>query len=74
MEKETKRTFQKMLEIIQEQQEAIRVLEAKAMRSTRNLEDGIADRIRRITEEVSEREAFAVDWARLCDRHYATRS
>lgn len=74
MEKETKRIFQKMLEIIQEQQTAIRSLQNKAVPSTRRFEDGIADRIGRITDEVSKRESFTMDWARLCDRHYATRN
>ncbi len=73
MEKETKRTFQKLLEIIQEQQAAIRHLQGKSMPSTRGFEDGIADRIERISSEVGKRESFAFDWNRLCDRHYATR-
>jgi hypothetical protein len=74
MEKETKRIFQKMLEIIQEQQEAIRNLQIKTTPSARRSEDGIGDRISRIADEVSERESFAIDWRRLCDRHYATKS
>lgn len=74
MEKETKRTLQKMLEIMREQQNAIRNLQLSATPSTRSFEDGIADRIERITNEVSERASFEIDWARLCDRHYAARS
>jgi hypothetical protein len=74
MDKETKRTFQKMLEIIQEQQTAIRYLQQNATPSSRKFSDGLADRIDRIAKEVSERQAFEIDWARLCDRHYAVRS
>jgi signal transduction histidine kinase len=71
MEKETKRTLQRMLEIIQEQQAAIRRLQGRA--SDHGFEDGIADRIERISREVGERNSYTFDWARLCDRHYATR-
>ena len=74
MDKETKRTFQKMLEIIQEQQTAIRYLQQNATPSSRKFSDGLADRIDRIAKEVSEHQAFEIDWARLCDRHYAARS
>jgi hypothetical protein len=74
MEKETKRALQNLLEIIREQQNTIRDLQHKAKPSTRGLPDGIAERIGRIAEELSEREAFEIDWARLCDRHYAARS
>jgi hypothetical protein len=73
MEKETKRTFQRLLEIIQEQQEAIRQLQRKATPSTRSFRDELADRIERISDQVSERRSFTFDWNRLCDRHYATR-
>jgi hypothetical protein len=74
MEKETKRTFQKMIEIIQEQQRAIQTLQHNAIPSSRTFKDGLADRIERIAEEIGERESFEVDWRRLCDRHYAARS
>jgi len=74
MEKETKRTLQKMIEIIQEQQNAIQTLQQNAKPSSRRYKNGLADRIERIAEEVSERESFEIDWRRLCDRQYAIRS
>lgn len=72
MEKETKRAFQRMLGIIQEQQEAIRQLQNSMKPSTRRSKDELADRIERISSEVSERQSFTMDWKRLCDRHYAS--
>jgi len=74
MEKETKRTLQRMLEIMQEQQNAIAHLQRNANPANRKFSDGLADRIERIAEDVSKRESFEMDWARLCDRHYAARS
>lgn len=74
MEKETKRTLQTMLEIMREQQNTIRNLQRSATPSSRAFEDGIADRIDRVAHEVGERPSFEIDWARLCDRHYASRS
>lgn len=74
MEKETKRAIQRMLEVMEEQQNAIRTLQRNSTASARAFEDGIADRIHGIAEDVTERESFEIDWARLCDRHYAKRS
>lgn len=74
MDKETKRALQNVLEIIREQQNAIRTLQHDADPSTRRYNDGLAERIERIAKEVSERESFEMDWRRLCDRHYAIRS
>ena len=73
MDKETKRTFQRMIEIMQEQQAAIRYLQGNTTPSMRKSEDGLADRIEAIFGEVSRRESFTIDWVRLCDRHYASR-
>ncbi len=73
MEKETKRALQNVLEILQEQQEEIADLRDRASRSDA-LEDGVAKRIRRITDEVSDRQSYEIDWLRLCDRHYAKKS
>lgn len=74
MEKETKRALQNILEILREQQDIIYTLRQSAMASRRSLDDGIENRINRITNEISEQAAYEIDWARLCDRHYATRS
>jgi signal transduction histidine kinase len=74
MEKETKRVFQKMLEILQEQQDSIRELQRKAKPSAQNIDDGLARRIERIALEVGERASYEIDWPRLCDRHYAARN
>lgn len=74
MEKETKRGLQNILEILREQQETIRQLEQKTILSTGASNDGLSKRIERIAREISERDAFEIDWARLCDRHYAKRS
>lgn len=74
MERETKRGLQNILEILREQQEMIRELERKTMRSTRTSNDSLSKRIERVAGEISERESFEIDWARLCDRHYAKRS
>jgi signal transduction histidine kinase len=74
MEKETKRALQNLLQIVREQQDAIRDLHLRARSSTRESTDGVAQRIERIAEEVAERESFEMDWARLCDRHYAAKS
>jgi len=70
MEKETKRAFQNILEILREQQESIATLRDRARRPDA-LEDGVAKRIQRISGEVSERQSYEIDWRRLCDRHYA---
>ena len=74
MEKETKRALQNLLEIVREQQNAIRALQHKALPPTRDFIDGMAERIERIADEVGKSESFEIDWARLCDRHYAARS
>jgi len=74
MEKETKRVVQKMLEILQEQQESIQELQRKARPSVHNIDDGLARRIERIAHEVGERASYEIDWVRLCDRHYAARN
>lgn len=74
MEKETKRTLQKLLEIMQEQQDAIHALQRKTSSASRKSVDGLADRLERIATEVSGRPSFEIDWGRLCDRHYAVRS
>jgi signal transduction histidine kinase len=74
MEKETKRGLQNVLEILREQQETIRQLERKTMRSMHDSNDGLSTRIERIAQEINERDAFEIDWGRLCDRHYAKRS
>lgn len=74
MEKETKRAIQNILQIMGEQQEAIRNLRKNVKSSRPDSDDGLSNRIQRIADQVSERESFEVDWARLCDRHYAKRS
>jgi hypothetical protein len=74
MEKETKRILQKMIEIIQEQQEAILALQHNARPSARRFEDGLGQRIGRITQQVANLQSFEFDWNRLCDRHYAAKS
>jgi signal transduction histidine kinase len=73
MEKETKRAFQRLLEIIEEQQKAIRALQASAMPSTSSSEDGLAKRIERIAAEIRDRESFEIDWRRMCDLHIAVK-
>jgi hypothetical protein len=74
MENETKRTLQKILEVMQEQQDAIHALQLKASPGSRKSVDVLSDRLERIATEVSERQSFEIDWARLCDRHYAAKS
>jgi uncharacterized protein with von Willebrand factor type A (vWA) domain len=71
MEKETKRGFQNILEILREQQATIRELEHKTMLSTRASNDSSSKRIERVAQEISEPDAFKIDWTRLCDRYYA---
>jgi hypothetical protein len=73
MEKETKRALQNILEILREQQETISTLRDNTRRS-HSSKDGVADRIRRVSDEVSERQSYEFDWLRLCDRHYAKRT
>ena len=73
MEKETKRAFQNILEILKEQQELIHVLQQTATARRRSSDDGVENRIQRIAKQVGDRDAFEIDWARLCDRHYAKR-
>jgi signal transduction histidine kinase len=74
MEKETKRALQRMIEIIQEQQTEIRTLQRNASPTKRRPDDGLADRIERIAQEVAKLQSFDLDWRRLCDRHYADKS
>jgi sulfite reductase beta subunit-like hemoprotein len=74
MEKETKRALQGMLEILREQQDTIHALQGRVSPPSQRAADGLADRIGRITTELSNRQAFEIDWARLCDRHYAAPS
>jgi signal transduction histidine kinase len=74
MEKETKRTLQRMIEIMQEQHNEIRTLQRKTAPRGSKLDDGLADRIERIAQEVAEQQSFEFDWGRLCDRHYAMKS
>jgi signal transduction histidine kinase len=74
MEKETKRGLQNIMEILREQQDVIRRLEHSIAPSLRDSHDGLSKRIERIAQEISDRDAFEIDWARLCDRHYAKRS
>ncbi|HTC45836.1 MAG TPA: hypothetical protein VK722_00820 [Candidatus Aquilonibacter sp.] len=74
MEKETKRALQNLLEIVREQQNAIRILQNNATQSSRKYGDDLVERIERIAKEVGERDSFEIDWRRLCDRHYAVKS
>jgi hypothetical protein len=74
VEKETKRMLLRILDTMQEQQSAIRVLQTSITPSTHNFRDGIADRIERIAQEVRGRGSFAVEWDALCDRGLATRN
>jgi hypothetical protein len=74
MEKETKRTLQRILDTMIEQQSAIRALQGSITPSTRNSTDGIADRIERIAQEVSGQGSFELEWDALCDRGLATRN
>lgn len=73
MEKEAKRTLQKIIEIVQEQQQTIHALQRKVSPANSKSADALADRIERIASEVNGRQSFEFDWARLCDRHYAAR-
>jgi len=73
MEKETKRALQNILQILTEQQRAIAALREKLPSTHARSDDGIADRVERVAEEVSKRQSFEIDWGRLCDRHYAKR-
>lgn len=73
MEKETKRALQRLIEVIQEQQKAIRVLQTNATPSTQEFRDGLADRLERMAADVRDRESFEIDWRRMCDLHIATK-
>lgn len=70
--KKPKGGLQNILEILREQQEMIRQLGRTP--STRDSSPGLSTRIERIAQEIGDRDAFEIDWARLCDRHYAKRS
>ena len=74
MEKETKRGLQNIMEILREQQNVIQRLEHSITPSLRDSHDTLSVRIERIAQEITDRDAFEIDWARLCDRHYAKRS
>jgi signal transduction histidine kinase len=73
VEKETKRTLQRILDTLQEQQSEIRALQNTARSSARNLGDGVADRIDRIVQDVSKLKSFSLEWDALCERGLATR-
>ena len=73
MEKETKRALQNILEILREQEGTISTLRSRVTRS-RESENGLAVRIARVADEVSERQSYEFDWHRLCDRHYTKKS
>lgn len=73
MEKETKRTLQKILDTMLEQQSEIRALRARSIASAGNIGDGIADRIERMVQDVSKQKSFSLEWDALCDRGLATR-
>lgn len=72
MEKETKRTLQRILDTLLEQQSEIRALRNRTATSLRD-SDGIADRIERMVQEVSKLKSFSLEWDALCDRGLATR-
>jgi len=74
MEKETKRALQNILEILGEQQQTISGLRELPKAPDPGFDDGMSNRIQRVAEEISSRQAFEIDWSRLCDRHYAKRS
>ncbi len=73
MEKETKRTLQKILETILEQQSEIRALQNGAMPSSRDSADVLVDRIEGMVQDVSKEKCFSLEWDALCDRGLATR-
>jgi|HubBroStandDraft_1064217.scaffolds.fasta_scaffold1245903_1 signal transduction histidine kinase len=73
MEKETKRTLQRILDTMREQQSEIRALRNSATSPARKFEDGIADRIERMVQDVSKHKSFSLEWDALCDRGLATR-
>ena len=58
MEKETKRLLQLILEIIQEQQNAIWTLQQQNQPSARASRDAIADRVERRAQEVRDLKSF----------------
>jgi signal transduction histidine kinase len=73
VEKETKRTLQRILDTMQEQQSEIRALRSSVKPSSRNFRDGLADRIERMVQDVSKQKTFSLEWDALCDRGLATR-
>jgi len=52
----------------------ILALQHNARPSARRFEDGLGQRIGRITQQVANLQSFEFDWNRLCDRHYAAKS
>lgn len=75
MEKETKRALQRLIEIVQEQQKAIRILQTNVTPSTSALHDhdGLTDRLVRIAADIRDRESFEIDWRRMYDLQIATK-